>query len=299
MGIIYKVDIPFEAITHNLLGTSISFELPEKFELSTDISIVKLNDRWIASLDIDAPSSVSALKSGINSIIKVLSLFAISNASFQIVRSEMSAVKSQKLKEKQIEFKDGNKYLNLIEEIRIKDQLRAYTLKNDFTLENNFLSSKKIWPQSINSALELNYLAVSSHNPVTKFLLLISALEALSYGKLGGIKSILSMDLTSKAKKIFVNDFSELLKFYKISEEYIDRLIANTMNTKIRGTVDHLYEYVLRMGIGHYSKSKIKLWWGYRSDLAHGKIIKDETLIPELSKLMVVVQSSIRKELSG
>lgn len=299
MCTMYKVDIPFEAITHNLLGTSISFELPKKFELSTDISIVKENDRWIASLDVDAPSSVSALKSGINSIIKVLSLFAISNASFQIVRSEMSAVKTQKLKENQIEFKDGNKYLNLIEEIRIKDQLRAYRLKNDFTLENDFLSSKKIWPQRINSALELNYLAVSSHNPVTKFLLLISALEALSYGKLGGIKSILSMDLTSKAKKIFVNDFSELLKFYKISEEYIDRLIANTMNTKIRGTVDHLYEYVLRRGIGHYSKSKIKLWWGYRSDLAHGKIIKDETLIPELSKLMVVVQSSIRKELSG
>ena len=299
MCTMYKVDIPFEAITHNLLGTSISFELPKKFELSTDISIVKENDRWIASLDVDAPSSVSALKSGINSIIKVLSLFAISNASFQIVRSEMSAVKTQKLKENQIEFKEGNKYLNLIEEIRIKDQLRAYRLKNDFTLENDFLSSKKIWPQRINSALELNYLAVSSHNPVTKFLLLISALEALSYGKLGGIKSILSMDLTSKAKKIFVNDFSELLKFYKISEEYIDRLIANTMNTKIRGTVDHLYEYVLRMGIGHYSKSKIKLWWGYRSDLAHGKIIKDETLIPELSKLMVVVQSSIRKELSG
>ena len=297
MGIIYKVAIPFEAITHNLLGTAIKFELPDHFELPVGISIVKENDRWIASFDVDAPSSVSALKLGINIVIKVLSLFAIDNASFQIVRSEVSADKSKELNEDRIEFKDGNKYLNLIEEIRLKDQLNAFVKKNDFTLENKFLSSKKKWPQSIHSALELNYLAVSSHNPATKFLLLIFALEGLSCERLGSIKSILSGDLTPKAKKIFVNDFSELLKNYKISEKNCERIIANTMNTKIRGTVDHLYEYVHKMGINNCSKSEIKSWWRYRTDLAHGDTIKDETLLPVLPKLMDVVQRSIRREL--
>ena len=215
MGIIYKVAIPFEAITHNLLGTAIAFKLPAHFELPVGISIVKEKDRWIASFNVDAPSSASALKLGINTVIKVLSLFAIHNASFQIVRSEISADKSQELNENRIEFNDGNKYLNLIEEIRLKDQLKVFRLKNDFTLEKKYLSSKKNWPQSLNSALELNYFAVSSHNPVTKFLLLISALEGLSYGKLGGIKSILSEDLTPKYLKMILPSYLKIIKSQK------------------------------------------------------------------------------------
>ena len=122
-------------------------------------------------------------------------------------------------------------------------------------------------------------------------------MEGLSCERLGSIKSILSGDLTPKAKKIFVNDFSELLKNYKISEKNCERIIANTMNTKIRGTVDHLYEYVHKMGINNCSKSEIKSWWRYRTDLAHGDTIKDETLLPVLPKLMDVVQRSIRREL--
>lgn len=297
MGIIYKVAIPFEAITHNLLGTAISFELPDDFELPVGISIKKEKDRWIASFDVEAPSNVLALKLAINTVSKVLSLFAIHNASFQIIRSDISADKSQKFNENRIEFNDENKYLNLIEEIRLKDQLKASTLKSDFTLEKKYLSSKKKWSQSINSAIELNYLAVTSHNPVTKFILLISALEGLSYGKLGGINSILSQDLTSKAKKLFVIEFSVLLKNYNISEENSDRIIANTMSTKNRGTVDHLYEYVHRMGINYYNKTEFKKWWKYRTILAHGDTVKNEILIPELPKLIDVVQRSIRREL--
>ena len=71
------------------------------------------------------------------------------------------------------------------------------------------------------------------------------------------------------------------------------------MNTKIRGTADHLHEYIYRMGINNYNKSEIKLWWKYRTDLVHGDTVKNETLLPELPKLIDVVQRSIRRELSG
>ena len=296
MKSVYEVIVPFKQLVYESMGSKVSTELPPNPTFLDEIIIVEKDNFWELNFDVDAENVLIAREKAVQIAEVVLSLFAINNDGFRVLESGVRSKKKEPVKVKIT--KSGNRtHVSFELEINLTDHVSAVKTKGNLELEASYFSIKESWPLYLSNALNLNYLSVMSHKPAIKFILIVSALESLTYGRLGSIKSIIKTELSNEIYKTFIEKLISFLDDYDFSsKEFKDRIKKHCLNTTTHSIPNHIITYLGTMDIKEYTLGDVKLWWKLRSDLSHGKKVKKEELYFEFGKLLQATQRAIRSE---
>ena len=256
----YKVTISFEAILFASVDSSSISKLPTCFRLDdVTVSLVQSEDSednvYSATLPVTAYHVSDAKKIAVEKLREILSLFAVDSLGFVI--SSNHQIVAEKVKD-------------VIGAFELSEHIGIVKIRENVEPEIKALSWRDNWPEWLQTAIELNYLAVTSRDIKSAFIVYYSALEVLLNGIEGSPMSLLSNQLGDRYEE-FKGNLRGFLHNYSLSEEHINRVTNQAFSTYERSTVDrykNLFSKFKDFGL-NFNEKQIGLVVEQRGSIVH------------------------------
>jgi hypothetical protein len=285
----FTIGVPFEPILHESLGSSSNSVLPLATVGGFDITAA--DGAYLATLEEVAAEPSAAMRAAAARVEDLLNVLAVWNDAFHIryvgVRVLEAAPVAPDLS---LIVQDGT-VTPTDHLLFMTDHLDTVKTKGSLEREAAVLETRDGWPPYVRSALELNYLAVSSEHLRTRFLLTMIALESLAFGRLGPVAGLLDGRDDSAELRSAIGD---VLTRREIPSDARERLLNRLFATTVRSPINHICTYLEEIEVGGWDRADVKRWWAARGALAHGGLGDvDDTL---LSVLRSRTQEALRRE---
>jgi len=295
----YKVLIPFEPVIFESVSQTHITELAESFSLS-GINVRKSKESiYKAKLTVEAENYHQATLLAVGRVEELLNLFATWNDGFRLIISSVETKKIQDEAEtKSIikeEGREGSKTITLIETAELREYFSTVKTKHNYELEANALNWRDKWPDWLRMALQLNYLAVISHDLALSLILRCSALEKLTGGILEKPKTILKVVFSNKAKKKkeLLNNIKKIFSCYGLNNKEVKRLEERIQETQVEGNVSRITEALNKCKVEADPKN-VKLVLSQRGTEIHNRKSSSSN---ELRKASSFAEEWVRKAL--
>lgn len=272
----YKVLIPFEPVISESVSQTHITELAESFSLS-GINVRKSKEGiYNAELTVGAENYHQSILLAVGRVEELLNLFATWNDGFRLI---ISSVKTEKIQDEietksiiKEEEREGSIQISMIETVELREYLSTVKTKHNFELEANALNWRDQWLGWLRMALQLNYLAVISHDLALSLILRCSALEKLTGGIVGKPKTIFNVEFANKPKKKkeLLNIIKKIFSCYGLNNKEVKRLEERIQETQVEGNVSRIIEALSKCKIEADPKN-VKLVLSQRGAEVHNR----------------------------
>jgi hypothetical protein len=290
MGMDYRftIGVPFEPILHESLESASSSVLPLATVGGFDITAA--DGAYLATLEEVAAEPSAAMRAAAARVEDLLNVLAVWNDAFHIRYVGIRVLETVPVThDLSLIVQDGTVTAN--DHLFLTDHLGTVKTRDSLEREAAVLETRDGWPPYVRSALELNYLAVSSEHLRTRFLLTMIALESLASGRLGPVVGLLDGRDDSAELRSAIGD---VLTRREIPSDARERLLNRLFATTVRSPIDHICTYLEKIEVGGWDRADVKRWWTARGALAHGGGGDvDDTM---LSLLRSRTQEALRRE---
>jgi hypothetical protein len=151
---------------------------------------------------------------------------------------------------------------------RTRDVALRATLAEPRTteFEARALAHRASWPTWLAPCLELNYLAVTSHDVRSALVIQWSILEELARQHVPAAKVLAQLD--ARRRQNFLSAVRRVLALV-LDDGAVERLVSQLANTAARSTSDRIYEALAALGV-HAHVDDVDRVWVCRGRIAHG-----------------------------
>lgn len=335
MCYLFRVIVPFVAVTRETLAQSIAARLPPGETSLPGMLVRETSDgSYTVTVEAEAETPSAAKESGVLAAEQLLKLLAVSNDLFEV---EFSSVMAENLREinptEPAVARESDKVTVAIQStVFLSEHLGLVKTKGSLKFESKALTDIDKWPDHLRRGIDLNYSAVRAATNDVRFLLLASALEILVWKKLGAPESLLKSKFSVKkippmrtqrssehrpiwagllafarrllslsrlvSYKTFVVSFEAFLKCWGFNNEEVSRLRNQLLTTNKEPVARHLVGYLESVGLQDYTVPEVATWWRIRGKIAHGESADSEQLKQAVSRISQAVQNTLRVELS-
>jgi hypothetical protein len=296
----YQVLVPFGALLYESLDGTSTMELPEAFDLPGMAVTRHGNGRYAAAIQVDAQNAEQAKRVGVRRVRETLCLMAINLSGFVIDFGQ--GVKGLRLDETYPSLvtscvdADG-KTLFAVSATDIGELIESASVVQQavsFDLEARALAWRTEWPKWLATTVELNYLAVISHEDIPRLISLYSALEVMTNGLLGEPELVLS---GFQQKKPLRRGLRAVLEEFDIRDDFIERVLQRVEGTQAKSQIDRIARALELLDV-EASLEDIRSVTGVRGAVAHaGKSSDDGTLRHALDRTSKWVKAGLRNAL--
>lgn len=277
----FVVRVPFEPLLRESIESSSVTQLPTgtfgSIEIEFDEPMYVIRRALVATDPVEAKSAGEAY------VADLLKVLAASNDAFRVRPASISAEIVGSL----ASDAQGN-------HLFLSGHVGSSKRKGSLRSEVELVDRRSSWPDYLDDALELNYLAVISERPMTRWLLATIALERLTEGRLGPRARLIRTRLGSTEATGLLVGITGLLEAAGLEESDVVRLRSRILDTEVRPAAEQIANYLTQVGV-EYDLGEPVLWWRRRGNLAHGQIEADD--VSALSRLVSRTQEAIRNEL--
>lgn len=270
----FQVLVPFEPVYQQNLWSSVISELPDA-ELPNGVRLRHVGTEYWTEVNLRGADPAEAKVAAIHVVEDFLVVLAAWNCAFQVrtggVRAEIV-----------------NRPAGVV---FVESRVEAVARRGDLTVESALYERREHLPQYVRNCLDLNYLLVLSARPTNQWILAATGLEALAVGKLGNQETV-SDRLSDSQRHQLKSALQPILE--NVELETLGSRIVNRLFTTTTGRVaDHVYEFLIGVGIDEVPADEINRWWRARGTLAHGGAVDVD--LSSLQRLVDVFQKALRR----
>lgn len=270
----FRVQVPFEPVSHEDLRSSVISELPDA-ELPQGMTLRRSGEAYVTEVEVSSQDPGTAKLDAIRLVEDFLAILAAWNCAFQVRISGIQA--------EVVESDQGIAF--------IESHVAAIARRGDLAAEAAVFERRDELPEYVKSCLELNYILVLSSRPENRWLLSVTGLEALAVGTLGDQPRV-STKLTKQGRRELRSKLESVLSAAGL-DEVSDRVINSVFYTTQNRVPDHVQAFLSTVSIRDIASDDIDEWWRKRGNIAHGQaVVLDPT---RLQQLIDVFQKALRR----
>lgn len=288
----FMVAVPIEPVLHESIDSSITSHLPVGRFGHFDVA--REGPGYVLRLECVSSSPTEAMRQGIGSVEDLLRVLAAGNDAF---RARAAGIIAENLGETDsppdaVQPQTGSVYA--ADRGFFQEHSRLDKLKESLEAEAKAVEGRDRWPEYLDDALELNYLAVTSVRPVTRWLLESIALERLAVGRLGPRSILVTSRLQPEKRQILRERLAAAFDGAGFAEPEVTRLVERALATEDKSAPSHIAGYLAKIGV-EVDPREPSVWWARRGSLAHGSTEPVDASV--LSRLVSRTQLALSHEL--
>lgn len=292
----FDVTVPFESIRFEAIGSSLEWELPPTFEIE-GVKFRYDADRslYLADLVVQASDRTSAKRMAAEHIRQILALIALSGDAYRIrFGPDLQAIRRTPHVElvvagtfvEETEAATGARHIETTRLVKAFSESHLGLKKTRGTVEFECaaFSWREDWPEWVWTALELNYLATTSHEIKPSFVIRYSALELIVDGAAGPHQTILKQRLVERQRRALRKKLDLLLSEFGFDLKEKERLKSSISASRTVSTASRIASALTSLGV-HAEEVDVRRVIEQRGAIAHGSQVIDTVAVESAANL--------------